>query len=128
MNMPEFNFFLAKLTTYYERTKPPTPVTVAIWYDRVKLIKCESLDDIRYEIFQQMESFPKNLPNVMWDCYREWQKGNKEPAATTQKQCDFCVSEGYIFTQRGKCRYVYRCGQCRQATEKGIPYYGEKSQ
>ncbi len=127
MQNSEFTIFLKNLCAYYER-KPVNPQAMDLWYDRVKLISADSLDTIRFQIVENSETFPKNLPNVMWEYYREWRQGKNKSSDTIKQDCEHCNGEGEIFLQKKHpsgeyyTRYVFRCDQCKQNKCSAYPW------
>lgn len=116
------------LCTYFERKVTPTPQAIDMWFDRVKKIPDEPVDWIVSRVKELQESFPKNLPNMLWELYREWLASRPEKQAHRHVDCDKCNGDGYVFALRfddkGRhFQYAFRCPACDQAPELGIPFW-----
>ncbi|MFZ4436791.1 MAG: hypothetical protein ACOYOS_00025 [Syntrophales bacterium] len=124
MELYEYNKLLTELSDYYER-KEPKPGTTELWFDKVKKIPDEPLKWIAKKIESENESFPRNLPLVLWGAYREWQQANPQKMAHKRNiECADCADgllpvratkEGIPYT------YVFRCGRCKQSTTQAYP-------
>jgi hypothetical protein len=119
---------IQNLVRYYER-KPPVHEATDLWFTRVSKIPDESIDWMVKRIQETSEIFPKNLPNVLWDTYREWLATYPEKRALPQGIiCKHCDGNGYVFAQRlgsdnHPKEFVFRCEICDQAPEIGIPVW-----
>ncbi len=120
MQIDEFSIFLKELCTYYERKVVPTVHATSIWYKRVKFMDSKALETVKFKIFENSEGFPKNIPNVMWEYYREWKGSLAQETVKEYKPCSSCNGEGEIFLQKQHpsgqhyTNYVFRCDQCKQ--------------
>lgn len=116
------------LCTYFERKVTPTPQAIDMWFDRVKKIPDEPVDWIVSRVKELQESFPKNLPNMLWELYREWLASRPEKQEHRHVDCDKCNGDGYVFALRfddsGRhYEYGFRCPACDQSRDNGIPYW-----
>lgn len=126
MTIIEFKEFLRDIGIYYER-KAPGDGTTEAWFERVKKIPSEPLGWIADRIFDSNETYPKNIPNIMWSYYREWILANPNKIATKNYfKCPECDGEGIIgLTKKAngyQYNYVARCNRCKQSDLHGIPY------
>lgn len=120
------------LCIYFERKVTPTPGAIDMWFSRVENIPDEPVNWIVQRIKENHDQFPKNLPNTIWDYYREWLAMYPEKRAFKDRQnCQKCNGDGYVFAIRfsddGRHHeYVFRCPVCDQAPEIGIPAWSQK--
>ena len=112
------------LCTYFERKVIPTPDAITMWFTRVEKIPDEPVNWMVQKIKEQQEMFPRNLPNLLWEYYREWQQMNPDKMVSRGHICtaDHCNGEGYVFATHSRddgqrYEYVYRCPVCNQARE-----------
>jgi hypothetical protein len=125
MTIIEFKEFLRDIGIYYER-KAPGDGTTDAWYERIKKIPHEPLGWITDKIYDQSETYPRNIPNIMWAFYREWIQANPNKIALQNFfHCPDCDSEGVLYltkTVNGHdYRYVARCRRCQQSSLRGLP-------
>jgi hypothetical protein len=119
MTWIEFTETIRTVCTYYER-KIPNDNAIELWHERVKTIPRESLDWIKRKIFEENDTFPKNLPTVMWSLYNAWLTAHPEKRAF--KESVFCpdCEGGWLALQkqvdgyRQPISFSAPCGKCRQ--------------
>jgi hypothetical protein len=117
------------LCTYFERAKHPSMETIDMWFNRISKIPDEPVQWIVQRIKETSESFPRNLPNTLWEYYREWIASNPDKVSISKrKDCIRCNGDGYVYATKihGKNQvysYVFRCPECEQAKENAIPYW-----
>jgi hypothetical protein len=128
-----FTRFVRDLCTYYERKIIPTAEAIDAWHQRVEKIPAEPLEWIAKRIQANSEGFPKNLPNTVWEHFREWGQANPEKISRRSTICraEHCNGAGYIFSVReyekgASGEYVFRCLVCNQAQETTIPYFSNQ--
>jgi hypothetical protein len=122
MDKNAFGEFLKSLCHYYER-REPREQTLDLWFRDVKYLPDEPLDWMRGHICGQQEIFPRNLPSVMRDLWRQWLENNPRRQAHTDTEihCPDCDGSGMVVVYRQSYRYAFRCGRCRQSRLQGIP-------
>lgn len=118
----EFTSFLTALSNYYER-KPPTPGTAELWFEKVKRVPAESLKWIETSITSSNEIFPKNLPNVVWACFRAWQDAHPEKRETKYEiSCADGCDAGVLHVRKDRefggqtfpSIYAFACARCNR--------------
>lgn len=125
MELFDFTKLLKDLSDYYER-KEPKQGTAELWFEKVKRIPNEPIPWITNKIYQECESFPKNLPSILWGFFSVWRDAYPEKIATrTLRDCPDC-SDGtirvWISREDGtRTSHLFRCGRCRQDTTRGWP-------
>jgi hypothetical protein len=119
MTWIEFTETIRTVCTYYER-KIPNDNALELWHERVKTIPRESLDWIKRKIFEENDTFPKNLPTVMWSLYNAWLTAHPEKRARKESvDCPDCES-GWLILEKDQDPYrtpisaTAPCGRCRQ--------------
>jgi hypothetical protein len=119
------------LCIYFERKVMPIPEAIDMWFRRCEKIPDESVEWIVKRIKDNCEGFPKNLPNMLWEHYREWLSSHPEKQALPRGElCKKCNGFGYIFgfsfMEGRHYEYVFRCPACQQAPESGIPIWNHQ--
>lgn len=121
-----FDDMIKDLGSFYEKIKAPGKNTMDLWYQKTKSIPTESLEWIKNKIFDEHESFPKNISSALWTMYQEWLKAHPDKIAIkTFFNCPDCF-EGLIFChklvgEQRYYRYVFRCAKCRQDHTRAYP-------
>lgn len=121
------------LCTYFERAKPPSEDTIDMWFAKCANIPDEPLEWIVDRIKDNLEAFPRNLPNTVWEYYRDWLSTYPEKSAHKMiVDCKKCNSTGYIFTiktnreSKMNYEYAFRCNACKQANDNGLPLWANQ--
>jgi len=120
-----FDELIKDLGSFYEKIKAPGKNSLDLWYQKTKNIPTESLEWIKNKIFDEHESFPKNISSALWAMYQEWLKAHPEKIhIKTYFKCPDC-SDGLIICHKlvGEryYRYVFRCAKCRQDHTPAYP-------
>lgn len=122
-----------ELCIYYERKVIPTVDAIDMWHKRVEKIPDEPIPWIVQRIKDSSEGFPKNVPNALWEHFREWSQAHPEKVSRRSTICkaEHCNGDGYVFAIReyekgASGEYVFRCPVCNQAQETAIPYFSNQ--
>lgn len=113
-----------KVCLYYER-KHPSKDTELLWEEKVKGIPESAAPYIREHI-TDADSFPRNIPAVMWALFNAWQQANPDKKATqTFFSCPDC-HEGIIYAAKAnesgrKYTSIFRCPKCKQNRVQAYP-------
>jgi len=126
-----FDDILKQLCNYYERKVFPLNSAHDLWFKKTENIPDEAAFYIRDRIYEELESFPKNLPKIMWAFYHEWIEAHPEKRAKLNYfNCPDC-NEGLIFCRKKNSddkyiRYVFKCSRCKQDHTPGYPMDSKK--
>jgi hypothetical protein len=119
MTLFEFNATIQNICAYYQHSEPKGP-TLNLWYDKVKNIPAEPIRWIEKKMFDEQESYPKNIPSMMWALYNTWLAANPHKRAMTEdKNCPDCEGgwlaiEKQVDGYRQKISHSAACGKCKQ--------------
>lgn len=124
MQQIELVNLITELCSFYER-KEPKQNTIELWFRLVKNIPSEPIKWITQRIFENNESFPRNITATLWATFTEWQSANPDKRAIENYfHCPDC-NEGLIFASKEKnginYKYVFRCAKCMQNKTKAYP-------
>jgi hypothetical protein len=120
MNLIEFQGSVKKICSYYER-KIPNDNTLDLWFEKTKNIPLDSVSWIERKIFEENESYPKNLPSIMWALYSAWLAAHPEKRAFKNAvSCPDC-EEGWLVLEKQEnykqpTSYSAACGRCKQVS------------
>lgn len=99
--MREENFIHAvnELAAFLGSREIPAHTKLA-WFEKVRSIPDEALQDIVSKIQDECDSMPRNLPKVMREKWRVWQMEHPEKTAAVEESgCADCES-GILFLER----------------------------
>lgn len=125
MTWIEFTETIRTVCTYYER-KIPSDNALELWHERVKNVPKESMEWIERKIFEENDTFPKNLPSVIWALYNAWLNAHPDKRAyQEEKQCPDCEGGWIVLTRivtgyKQLISFSVPCGRCKQV---GSAYY-----
>lgn len=125
MSLFEFSSMLAELCDYYERREPKQG-TKELWYERVRSIPAEALSWIVKKITTESESFPKNLPGMVYALHIAWREAHPDKVAHDYhgdcQDCDDGTIRAWKISANNKpSSYLFRCRRCQRDTTQGWP-------
>lgn len=119
MKPNELENFTNDLLAYFNQKVKPLPATGRLWFDEIQNIPSESLPFI-FSSLKKKESFPKNLPSIMWALFYQWR--NENPDKKAFNDCQECEGTGWII----ESNKAYRCGSCDNAPREAyfnLPHF-----
>jgi hypothetical protein len=116
----EFDAIIGNLGAFYERKVRPIPMTLDMWFEKVKKIPSEAVTPIQQRIMDECEGWPKNITAMMWALYHQWLSAHPEKRAHREAvDCPDCEG-GWLALQknvdgyRQKISHSAACGRCKQ--------------
>lgn len=116
----DFEAIIGNLGAFYERKVRPTPMTLDMWFEKVKKIPSEAVNPIQQKIMDECDGWPKNITATMWALYHSWLAAHPEKRAFKEAvNCPDCEG-GWLALQkkvdgyRQPISHSAPCGKCRQ--------------
>lgn len=75
MDKISFSKLVADLFLYFDRQKLPESEQINIWFDDLKFIPVEAIDQIKKH-FKDMDSLPRNIPKAIKSGFSSYKKTN----------------------------------------------------
>lgn len=103
-----------QLAVFFNVTKAPGLAVINAWAPKVAFIPAEAIEFILGRIQDEHDSFPRNIPKIFRQFYREWLAANPQPERQV-RGCANCEG-GILFLERVRPDGNIETGSCFCAT------------